>query len=170
VSELLDIVDATDRVIGQASRDDIHREQHLHRATHIVLSNSRGEVFVQLRSNSKDNNPGMWDTSAAGHVDAGESYVGCAVREVREELGVEVSPEQLEFVSRLHPSPENGFEFVMVYRAISDDPLSLQADEVADGRWLSPHELDHWIETQPTQFTTDFRMIWKTVRDKGIVS
>ena len=64
----------------------------MHRAVHILVFNQRGELFLQKRSMSKDNDPGMWDSSAAGHVDSGESYLDCATREIEEELGVEFSP------------------------------------------------------------------------------
>ena len=80
--EWLDIVDENDTVVGKAPRDQIHRENHRHRSAHIVLFNSQGQVFVQLRSMNKDNSAGLWDTSAAGHVDSGESYEQCAVREL----------------------------------------------------------------------------------------
>lgn len=168
MTELLDIVNDADEVTGQASRAEVHRLKHRHRATHMLLSNSRGEVFVQLRSYSKDNSPGLWDTSAAGHVDAGESYMACAVREVYEELGITIVEDQLEFLCRITPSADNGFEFVMAYCIQSDDPLTLQPDEIADGRWLSPASLDDWIREQPAVFTRDFPQLWQKARSSII--
>ena len=89
LDELLTEVDSEDRVIGPRARGEIHRLGLRHRSVHILVFNPRGELFLQQRAASKDINPGLWDTSAAGHVDHGESYDACARRELREELGIE---------------------------------------------------------------------------------
>lgn len=164
INEWLDIVDDNDQVIGRAPRDEIHRENHLHRSTHIVLFNSRGQVFVQLRSRNKDNNPGLWDTSAAGHVDSGETYLECAVRELHEELGILVSPESLEPVGRLRPDARNGHEFTEIYRVCSEQVVVLQEEEIDEGRWVSVEELDAWIDGRAAEFTDAFSLIWSMVR------
>ncbi|MFT5896918.1 MAG: isopentenyl-diphosphate delta-isomerase [bacterium] len=162
--EWLDIVDENDIVIGRAPRDQIHAENHFHRSSHVLVFNSQGEVFVQLRSMSKDNSPGLWDTSAAGHVDSGEDYLECAVRELAEELGVSSSPVTLKYVSCLPPGAHNGFEFTRIFTLISDEVLLLQPEEVDDGRWLSPTELEAWIEEDRAIFTDSFLTIWRLVR------
>lgn len=91
--ELFDVVDADDRVIGQATRAAVHRDGLLHRSAHVFVFNSRGELFLQRRALSKDENPGVWDSSAAGHLDAGESYAEAARRELLEELGLALGPD-----------------------------------------------------------------------------
>ena len=90
MTEWLDIVDIDDRVIGRDTRPNIHANGAWHRSSHVVLYNSGGQLFVQLRSMSKDSGGGLWDTSAAGHVDSGESYDQCAIRELHEELGIRI--------------------------------------------------------------------------------
>ncbi len=159
MSEWLDIVDETDSVIGRAPRERIHREGHYHRSAHIVLFNSGGQVFVQLRSRLKDMAPGLWDTSAAGHVDSGESYEACAIRELHEELGVSITGDSLKPVGQLRPHERNGFEFTRVYTACSDQTLVLQEEEVEDGRWVSLPELEAWMAQAPADFTDVFRAI-----------
>ncbi len=86
--EIFDIVNDHDEVIGRLPRSKVHRDGLKHRATHVLVFNSRGDVFLQKRSWKKDNSPGVWDSSASGHVDSGEEYDPCAVRELREELGL----------------------------------------------------------------------------------
>ena len=162
--EMLDIVDEADEVVAQATRAAVHAGNHLHRATHMVLQNSSGEVFVQLRSLSKDMHPGLWDTSAAGHVDAGESYVDCAVRELQEELGIQMKADQLQEFMQVAPSADNGFEFVRVYWVKSDDPITLETAEIDDGRWMGAAELDRWLAESPGDFTPDFHQIWQNAR------
>lgn len=164
MTEWLDIVDKHDAVIGRATRERIHKEGHYHRSSHIVLFNSRGQVMVQLRSHLKDTNPGLWDASAAGHVDSGESYLQCAARELHEELGIKLSEASLEFIARLEPEERNGFEFTEVFITSSDLPLVLEADEVIDQRWLLPDDLDDWVADQPDAFTDVFRIIWPMVQ------
>ena len=165
--EWLDIVDKDDVVIGRATRDQIHAENHFHRSAHIVVFNSKGDVFVQLRSKLKDNSPGLWDTSAAGHVDSGEDYIDCAVRELAEELGIASTPESLTFVSELSPDIRNGFEFTRIYTTVSDQALVLQAEEIDDGRWLESGELDSWIKEDQSAFTDSFLTIWGLVRPQA---
>ena len=86
--ELLDVVDENDRVIAVKTRGEIHAAGLMHRAVHILVFNRRGELFLQKRSLQKDEQPGLWDSSAAGHVDSGEAYLDCAEREIEEELGI----------------------------------------------------------------------------------
>ena len=95
--EIFDVVNERDEVIGQETRQEVHRRGLLHRAVHVLIYNGKGEIFLQKRSMTKDSCPGLWDSSASGHVDSGEEYDACSVREVREELGVDLRavPERL---------------------------------------------------------------------------
>jgi len=86
--EIFDVVNDRDEVIGRASRSEVHARGLLHRAAHVLVFNARGQAFLQKRSMLKDRQPGVWDSSASGHLSSGESCDVCAVREVREELGV----------------------------------------------------------------------------------
>ncbi len=72
--EVFDVVNERDEVIGQKPRSEVHRLGLMHRATHILVFNSRGHVFLQKRSIKKDRQPGLWDSSTSGHLNAGEHY------------------------------------------------------------------------------------------------
>src|SRR5688572_31217226 len=85
--EIFDVVNERDEVIGQKPRSEIHRLKLKHRAVHVLVFNSKGQLFLQKRSMTKDCFPGTWDSSASGHLDCGEEYDACARRELREELG-----------------------------------------------------------------------------------
>src|SRR5258707_11287088 len=89
--EIFDVVNERDEVLAQKPRNEVHRLGLMHRATHVLVFNSRGQVFLQKRSMTKDRQPGLWDSSASGHVDSGEDYDACVVRELREELGLQAS-------------------------------------------------------------------------------
>ena len=88
--EIFDVVNERDEVIGQQSRSEVHRLGLMHRAVHVLVFNAAGQVFLQKRSMTKDRQPGLWDSSASGHVDCGEYYDTCAVRELREEIGLQL--------------------------------------------------------------------------------
>src|SRR6202012_5546052 len=109
--EIFDIVDEQDRVIGQRSRREVHATGLRHRAVHVLVFDDQGRIFLQKRSMSKDTHPGVWDSSASGHVDAGEDYDTCAMRELREEIGLTVTapPRRLHKISSC---AETGREFV----------------------------------------------------------
>ncbi len=81
--EIFDIVNERDEVIGQNTRREVHARGLWHRAVHVLVFNVRGEIFLQKLSLKKDIAAGKWDSSASGHLDTGEAYHACAVREVR---------------------------------------------------------------------------------------
>ena len=83
--ERFQVVDQRDLPVGAAPRSQVHANNLLHRAVHVLIFNSQGEVFLQLRSRWKDRHPLKWDSSAAGHVNEGEAYDQTALRELGEE-------------------------------------------------------------------------------------
>ena len=113
-SELFPVVDENDRVVRDAPRSEVHGNNLRHRAVHIFIFNGRGEVFLQKRSRWKDRHPLLWDSSAAGHVDAGEEYDTAAIRELQEELGISA---ELKRIVKLPASDQTGQEFIWLYRA-----------------------------------------------------
>jgi isopentenyldiphosphate isomerase len=161
--ELLDVVDENDQIVGVKTRGEIHALGLMHRATHILVFNRQGELFVQKRSMSKDNDPGLWDTSAAGHVDSGEDYYSCAVRELREELGIVVDT-PLETLFRLPPTPITGMEHCRVYRCRYDGPFELQADEIDEGKWVGALEMDRRVAESDPTVTMALQLIWNKFR------
>ena len=164
--ELLDVVDENDNIIAVRTRGEIHAECLMHRAVHILVFNSAGELFLQKRSLSKDEQPGKWDSSAAGHVDSGESYDDCARREIAEELGIKVE-RPLESLFKLQASALTGYEHCMVYRYRHDGPMVLHPEETDDGRWLSPANMDRQVASNDPQLTESVCLIWKQYRDTG---
>ena len=162
--ELLDVVDADDRIVAVKTRGEIHARGLMHRAVHILVFNSGGELFLQKRSMSKDEQPGKWDSSAAGHVDSGEAYIDCARREIREELGIDARHD-LQELFKLPASKETGFEHCMVYRYLHDGPLRLDPDEIDDGRWLDPLEMDDEVARAAPELTDAVRRIWARYRE-----
>jgi isopentenyldiphosphate isomerase len=158
--EIFDIVNERDEVVGQNTRREVHRLGLKHRAVHVLVFNSRGDTFLQKRSMTKDREPGKWDSSASGHVDSGEDYDTCAVRELREEIGLTAAqtPERL---FKIAAGPETDAEFVWLYRCQAEGPFQLHPDEIERGGWFAPEEITRWIAEQPGDFAGAFRLIWE---------
>lgn len=158
--EIFDIVDDHDQVIGQCPRRMVHRDGHKHRAVHVFVFNSRGEIFLQKRSMTKDTSPGAWDSSASGHVDAGENYDICALRELREEIGLTL-PNTPRRIFKVDACVETGQEFVWLYQCESEGPFKLHPEEIERGDWFPPARVTQWISEKPNDFAPGFVLIWR---------
>ncbi|MFT7495695.1 MAG: isopentenyl-diphosphate delta-isomerase type 1 [Urechidicola sp.] len=161
--ELLDVVDENDQVVAVKTRGEIHAKGLLHRAVHILVFNQKGDLFIQKRSMSKDECPGFWDTSAAGHVDSGEDYVNCAIRELYEELGITVKL-PLEFLFKLKPEMSSGMEHTTVFSYVDEGPFQLQKEEIDEGNWISKKEMDQRVGSADPTLTQVVSKIWRQFR------
>lgn len=162
--EIFDIVNERDEVIGQAPRSEVHAKGLWHRAVHVLVFNSRGEVFLQKRSMKKDTAKGKWDSSSSGHVDTGEEYDATAVRELHEEIGLVISaPPQRLF--KIDASAETGWEFCWIYRCTAEGPFVLHPDEIETGAWFTPEHVSQWVEEKPRDFARAFVRLWKQFCD-----
>ena len=146
-TELVDVVDADDRVVGRATRAEMRAGRLRHRATYLLVFNSRGELFVHLRTATKDVYPSHWDVAVGGVVGAGESYDEGARRELAEEVGIRgVTQEVVGDVAYEDAGNQvNG----RVYRVTWDGPLTLQAEEVVRGEWLSLDAVRERMRREP---------------------
>jgi 16S rRNA (adenine1518-N6/adenine1519-N6)-dimethyltransferase len=150
---MFDVVDEHDRPVWVASRGEVHAQDLRHRAVHIFVFNRAGELFLQLRSRWKDRHPLVWDSSAAGHVNAGQEYAATAERELEEELGVQAPVEEIAAISAC---PETGWEFVRLYRARHEGPFHLPPAEIETGGWFTPAQIRQWIAARPQDFAPGF--------------
>ena len=160
--EIFDVVNDHDEVIGQAPRREVHARGLWHRAVHVLVYNARGQIFLQKRSLKKDTAAGLWDSSSSGHVDSGEDYDPCAVREVREEIGLHLErpPERL---FKINACRETGWEFCWIYRCESEGPFQLHPEEIETGGWFAPDHVTRWVQERPQDFARAFVLIWQRV-------
>jgi 16S rRNA (adenine1518-N6/adenine1519-N6)-dimethyltransferase len=157
--ELIDVVDRDDRVIRQERRSVVHAQGLLHRAVHVFVFNSRGQLLVQRRSASKDEFPLTYTSSASGHVGAGETYDDCAPRELKEEIGLD-SP--LEFLVKFPASPGTANEHTVLFRAVTDAAPTPDEHEVASLTYFDLEELQALLQVNPNAFSPPFGslLIW----------
>ena len=158
------MVDEQDQVTGAAPRGQVHGNNLLHRAVHILIFNPAGEVFLQLRSRWKDRHPLRWDSSAAGHVCADEEYDQAAIRELREELGIDIP---LAKVAKLTASQRTDHEFVWLYSGVHSDEPKPNPQEIEAAAFFPPTIVDGWIQARPGEFAPTFIECWKIWREKN---
>src|SRR5262249_22634506 len=114
---------------------------------------------LQKRSMSKDRQPGLWDSSTSGHLDTGETYDACAVRELREEIGLRLTaaPERL---FKLPASKETDQEHVWIYRCTAEGPFELHPEEIERGDWFRVPVINEWMREKPEDFASALLAIW----------
>jgi 16S rRNA (adenine1518-N6/adenine1519-N6)-dimethyltransferase len=162
-NERFPVVDENDEVRGYSTRSEVHGNNLLHRAVHILIFNQFGDVYLQQRSRWKDRHPLKWDSSAAGHVTAGENYDQTARRELNEELGVDVL---LERIFRLTASSGTDHEFIWGYRGVISGDLVPNRFEIEGGVFFAPAVIDGWTSARPDDFAPGFLECWKAYRRK----
>jgi isopentenyl-diphosphate delta-isomerase type 1 len=160
MSEIFDVVNERDEVVGRQPRSEVHRLGLMHRAVHVLVFNARGQVFLQKRSMAKDRQPGLWDSSASGHVESGEDYDACAVREPREEIGLKLNatPQRL---FKFAPCADTDQEHVWVYRCEAEGPFTLDPNEIERGGWFAVEDVNRWMTDKPHEFASALLLIWK---------
>ena len=158
--EIFDVVNERDEVVGRKPRSEVHRLGLPHRAVHVLVFNRQGRVFLQKRSMQKDRQPGLWDSSASGHLNSGEDYDACAVRELAEEIGLCLAAPPLRLF-KLPASPETDQEHVWIYRCEAEGPFKLHPDEIERGDWFTPVEVNRWMAERPQDFASALLAIWR---------
>ena len=139
--EVFEIVDENDNIIGTALRSECHGNPALiHRTSHVVVFNSKGEVLLQKRNKNKDIQPGKWDTAVGGHLDVGEDYEQGARREMNEELGIDKNL-PLEFLFNLQIRNSIESENVRVFKTIYDGEFNFQQEEIDEVKFWTVDEL-----------------------------
>ena len=108
-NELLKVFDGNGNAIGTATRAEVHREGHWHETFHCWFAEKIGNerfLFFQVRSLDKKDYPDLLDITAAGHILAEETYLD-GLREVKEELGIELSLDDLKSIGVIKDSLKN---------------------------------------------------------------
>lgn len=166
--ELIDICDENNNLLGiRKMKSEAHQVGLWHRAAHVWVYNSKGEVLLQLRAKNKDLFPNMWDVSAAGHVGAGEKPISAAMREINEEIGISVKETDLYFFKV--------FKYQGIFRGIIDNclihiylyqldesisNLKLQKEEVETIKLIPIKEIETGLKMHSEKYTPNTDHYW----------
>lgn len=172
MDELVDIYNEKNEHIGVELKSKAHKEGLWHKSCHIWFYNLKNEVLLQLRAKCKEMCPDVWDVSAAGHIGAGEDVLDTAIREIKEELGVDVPSQDLKFLEiqkrELDYKEIRNKEFVYVYLLKFDgDPKDfvLQEEEVADARFFSTNKVRKGLKENPEKYIISDIQYWYDILD-----
>jgi len=159
--ELLFVVDENNKPLEPLPRDEVHSKGIWHRSTNMLVLNG-DKLLCEKRSFKKDTSPGKWQICFGGHLNPGEEYLETASRELQEEAGISLPPEDFKLrmvykyskVDKLTGAKDN--EFLGVFTVNWDGGISelkLEADEVEKAQWFSLDELkdaiantDNWVD------------------------
>lgn len=164
--EYFPVVNEQGEVLSKASRTECHSGSFLlHPVVHLHVLNSTGAIYLQKRADTKDIQPGKWDTSVGGHVDYGEEVETALLREVREELGI-VNFEPT-FMIRYKFTSTQEAELVHSFYTIYDGPILPDAEEISEGRFWSFDEVMDQIGKNV--FTPNFESELKMLLEKELL-
>jgi len=177
--ELVDICDENNNLLGiQKMTSEAHRDGLWHRASHVWIYNSKGEILLQLRAKEKRLYPDMWDISAAGQISAGEDPVTSGLRETEEEIGLKLKREDLDFfMIRKHKAifrnmMNNEFYYVYFFKFDGDiNQLKLQREEVQKIQFFSIDKIEKELKTNPDRYVPHgdyWFKVFKEVKERTV--
>ena len=160
MEEFFDVCTPEGTPTGQSvPRSQAHRLGLWHRSSHLWVINSNSQLLLQKRHPLKETDPGRWDIAVAGHLSAGQTPLEALVREAREELGLVLDPQTLQFLeARPKQYVESGFidrewQHLFVVQWDGDlESLALQADEVTEVRWMPLAEYRIVVEADDERY------------------
>jgi len=168
-SEVIAQVDTHDKVIGKVSRQKAHDRGILHREVGVWFLNKKGKILVQIRLDNRH-----FDNSAGGHFPYYESYRQAAIREVSEELGIEIRPGQLNKVCKDFVETKRikypHIRYLTIFRVQGNYETSQfrpNKDEVYSLEFHHPSNLLAMIEKEPGKFTNGFATLLQKVYGKS---
>lgn len=144
MTELLDVLDENGNPTGIAkTKEEIYDNGYWHRSVHIWIINDNQELLVQKRNPFKKTFPNLWAISSAGHVIAGEDSITSGIRELKEELGVDASKEELEYlftIKREQPYKDSKIRVIddvyLLHKNIDVENTKLQVEELTDIKFV----------------------------------
>ncbi|RMF56881.1 MAG: NUDIX domain-containing protein [Calditrichaeota bacterium] len=159
--EWFDIVTPEGKIIGKAPRMAVHgNPELLHPVVHVHIINSRGELYLQKRAESKDLYPGYWDTAVGGHVQSGESIEHALHREAEEELGISMAKFQPLFRYVMRNEYES--ELVHGFLLKDDGPFFINKQEISEGKFWKLEEIESQLGKKV--FTPNFEQEYEILK------
>jgi isopentenyl-diphosphate delta-isomerase len=158
---LISIVDNSDRVIGTADYDRVHKNGLLHRMILVYIFDKDGRFLLQKRANEKPHG-GLLGESLCAHVREGEDYIDTARRRMREELGLVVSNDDLHEVTKAHVYTEEkdwkNNTFAKIYECTTPvSPISPNPSETQEILFYPIEKVLRLFHESPSSFVPGFK-------------
>lgn len=161
MKEYFDVLTPTGEYANRIeSREECHNKGFWHKAVALFIINSNNQVLLQKRSANKKLWPNLWDISAGGHVLAGEFGFQAIIREIKEELGVDIDKNDITFIgSAISENIKKDIinrhfnEYYIVNKDIDISKLTLQKEEVSDVKWFEKEDILKRIDNNYEEIT-----------------
>lgn len=157
------LVDKHDQPMGTMEKMEAHRRGILHRAFSVLLFNSRGDLLLQKRAQTKYHSGGLWTNTCCSHPLPGEDVAAAARRKLVQEMGIVAQPRvafsfiyQASFDNGLH---EHELDHVLI--DVFDGEPRLNPEEAEDWKWMSVDHLVKDIDCTPHHYTAWFKILLK---------
>lgn len=153
---VVDIVDSNDIVIRQVPRQELKTHAFNFRVAHVFVFNDAGDLLLGQLGTERTDDPGLWGSSVAAHLWAGETYAEAAQRRLFEELGINNSVDP---VDKLSMSVGEATKFVGLFRAHADGFANREPEHIADLEFVSFASVARDVANEPGRFTPTFRLL-----------
>lgn len=161
------LVDKNDKVLGTAEKMEAHRKSLLHRAVSVFIFNTKGEWLLQQRAFHKYHSAGLWTNTCCTHPYPNETSLSTANRRLQEEMGMTARlTEIFSFIYEEKLDNElSENEFDRVFIGITNNLPKINADEVADYKYVTFETLKTDVENNPENYTVWFKKIFERVQN-----
>ena len=170
--EFFDELDEYGKHTGKTvARDVAHKNGNWHRAVLLFVVNSKNEILMQKRSMQKSLWAGRWDGTGGGHVDSGEIGMFAVIRELKEELGIDVDPSDVRYIGGCLSENKNEKmwnrhwnEFFVAHKDIDETKIKLQESEVEQVKWIDFDTFKKWVKSRSNELTEKWEAFDDLVR------
>ncbi len=177
--ELLDVLDENGNKTGEVEeRSEVYRKGLWHRSSHIWIINDNNELLVQRRNPYKATFPNLWAISVAGHVDSGETSLDTAIRELKEEVNLDVDPNELEFLFTIKRETPYKDSFLRVFddvyllrKNIDCEQTKLQVEELTDIKYVYYEYLEDIFkegDKDYVPYTEEHKKLFEILKDRNM--
>lgn len=122
----------------------------------VLILNSKGQILLGQRSENKKRNPLKWETTQ-GSVKSGENSEEAAARELKEELGLNIAKESLNYVQTLKDDDEHIFkDMYWAKKDIDINDVKFTDGEVVDAKWVDIKDFNNMNKLNQLASNMDF--------------
>jgi isopentenyldiphosphate isomerase len=147
MTEIYDVVDDDDNVIGKATRKEVHTKNLIHRSVMFFIFDKKGRIFVNQRTKNKEFFREYWSIGLGGHVNTGETYDEAVVREAKEEANIDEKPFFMGSLKLRIPNKSDN-ENARVYGFITDKKLKFDPFEIKQGVFMTMKEMKEKLKKE----------------------